>query len=242
MLYESAIMFTLVPQFALPQLTCEFIFLLDRSGSMTTRISQTRTALQIFIKSLPLGCCFNFISFGSTYKMWKEESVPYCEETVLEAESFIKSIEADMGGTEMLKPFEHIYKYSDKNINKKNKEKNENKKYFKQILLLTDGQISNINELINIIRNNKEEARVFTLGVGSGVSTSLVNSVARVGGGVSFFVIKEEELQSTVIKMLKCSKQPSITDININWQLDYYDNTHTHTHTHTHTDTHKKSA
>jgi hypothetical protein len=45
-----------------------FIFLVDRSASMAGEtIMTTVEALKLFIQSLPSGCMFDIISFGSTY-------------------------------------------------------------------------------------------------------------------------------------------------------------------------------
>ena len=46
-----------------------FIFIVDRSGSMEGKtIVITKEALKLFVQSLPSGCMFDIISFGSTYK------------------------------------------------------------------------------------------------------------------------------------------------------------------------------
>ena len=47
-----------------------FIFLVDRSGSMgfgSGRIELAKDALSIFIRSLPVGCKFSIISFGTLH-------------------------------------------------------------------------------------------------------------------------------------------------------------------------------
>ena len=48
-----------------------FLFVVDRSGSMNwyDRMRIAREALDIFIRSLPPGCTFSIISFGSPYYM-----------------------------------------------------------------------------------------------------------------------------------------------------------------------------
>jgi len=46
-----------------------FYFLVDRSGSMTGRNMRiTREALKLFVQSLPDGCFFHIISFGSEFR------------------------------------------------------------------------------------------------------------------------------------------------------------------------------
>jgi len=53
----------------------EFIFLLDRSGSMAgSRMKMAREALVFFLKSIPSQCYFNIVSFGSRYTSIFEKS------------------------------------------------------------------------------------------------------------------------------------------------------------------------
>lgn len=78
----------------------EYIFLLDRSGSMGgTRIKKAVEALTLFIKSLPQDTYFNVVSFGSNYQNMFEKSVRYSDKEVNSSVANIKSMGADFGGT-----------------------------------------------------------------------------------------------------------------------------------------------
>lgn len=47
----------------------EFIFIVDQSGSMEgNRIIRAKETLLLLLKSLPVGCYFQIISFGSTFR------------------------------------------------------------------------------------------------------------------------------------------------------------------------------
>uniref|UniRef100_A0AAZ1X723 VIT domain-containing protein n=1 Tax=Oreochromis aureus TaxID=47969 RepID=A0AAZ1X723_OREAU len=113
---DPVVMVSLYPEF--PQsvmssmASCgEFVFLVDRSGSMDcptndteqqeTRISSARDTLLLLLNSLPMGCYFSIYSFG--------KSVEYGEKTMEEALKKVEQMEADHGGTEILEPLKHIY-------------------------------------------------------------------------------------------------------------------------------------
>ncbi len=54
----------------------EYIFLIDRSGSMNDAIMLVREALQLFVQSLPFGCYFNICSYGTKHNFLFKTSVP----------------------------------------------------------------------------------------------------------------------------------------------------------------------
>ncbi|KAH7009985.1 von Willebrand factor type A domain-containing protein [Ilyonectria destructans] len=200
---QRALMATLVPKFKLPAEKPEIVFLCDRSGSMSGTIPDLVAALNIFLKSLPVGVKFNICSFGSNFTFLWRKSKTYSQESLDEAVRHIATFGADYGGTEMVEPFKATVdrRYKDMNL---------------EVFLLTDGAIwdqARLFELVNEkVAESKGAVRVFSLGVGSGASTALIEGVARAGNGFSQTVADNEKMDKKVVRMLKGSLFPHITD------------------------------
>ncbi|KAH7237368.1 von Willebrand factor type A domain-containing protein [Fusarium solani] len=203
---QRALMTTLVPKFKLPSEKPEIVFICDRSGSMGGTIPDLKAALEIFLKSLPVGVKFNICSFGSHFSFLWDRSQTYSKDSLDKALRHIKSFDADFGGTEMYRPVEATFKkrYADMNL---------------EIFLLTDGAIYDQDSLFELINRNVAESkgsvRVFSLGIGSGASTSLVEGVARAGNGFAQTVGHGEKMDKKVIRMLKGALFPHITDYSL---------------------------
>lgn len=201
---HRAVMATLVPKFALPPARPEIVFVCDRSGSMQlTRIELAKQALKVFLKSLPIGVKFNICSFGSSYSFLWEKSASYNQQTLDEAMNHVSSFAANYGGTEMLQPLRATIerRYKDMDLD---------------IMLLTDGEdwgqdrvFSYLNESIQA---TKAPIRVFTLGVGNGVSHALIEGIAKAGNGFSQSVSENEPMNTKVVRMLKGALSPHIND------------------------------
>ena len=126
----------------------EYIFVVDRSGSMGLNIKSARETLVLFLKSLPDGCYFNVIGFGSAFQKLFTKSEVYSDRTLDEACSHAKSMDADLGGTEILRPLQDVF--SQPLI----------KGYPRQVFILTDGAVGNTQEVIGLVRRNAHKARL----------------------------------------------------------------------------------
>lgn len=169
----------------------EFIFLLDRSGSMQgSAISAAQSALQLFLRSLPLGCLFDIVGFGSTWRSLFEGSVAYDEKSLNKASKHVKLLQADMGGTELLQPLKHV------------RERAVPAGYQRRVILLTDGQVSNTQEVMKLVASLPSHTEVYTVGFGGAVSHALVEGIAEHGRGAADFVLGAAELEPTVIRQL----------------------------------------
>ena len=68
-------------------------------------MDMTKEALKLFIQSLPTGCMFEIITFGSTFKVVSEgfglKGFKNDDKTVKNVKSYIEKMDANMGGTEI---------------------------------------------------------------------------------------------------------------------------------------------
>lgn len=208
-LSSDVLMVNFVPEIdeADRNMPCEFVFVIDRSGSMTgERIEKAKETLLLLLKSLPVNCIFNVVSFGTNFSSLFSKSEQYTESTLKQALTLQKSMTADMGGTEIFKPLESVFK------------KKSSDSYARQIFLLTDGEVNNVQEIVDLVQKQKN-TRVFTFGIGDGCSSELVRDVARVSNGKATFVKDNDRLQSKVMSVLRCSMTRGISDVSLQWNL-----------------------
>ena len=144
-----AVMINFFPEFDNIDAACEFIFLVDRSGSMSGGfINSARETLILFLKSLPEGCNFNIIGFGSRYeKLFPAVSVPYTQETLDKATQHAREMQANLGGTELLQPLEYIFR------------EKTTSGLPRQVFVLTDGAVSNTDACIRKVKENAVTSR-----------------------------------------------------------------------------------
>lgn len=198
---QKAVMATLTPKFNLPSITPEIVLVIDRSGSMKGKIPTLKIALNLFLKSLPVGIKLNLCSFGSKFEFLWDRSKTLDDGTFLESSNYVQSIEADFGGTEMYKPVEETVKRRYKDLEL-------------EVLLLTDGQIWQQKELFELVNSSARDnsARFFSLGIGSGVSHALIQGIARAGNGFAQSVTEGEQMDKKIVRMLRGALTPHISD------------------------------
>ncbi|CAG8603028.1 6431_t:CDS:2, partial [Acaulospora morrowiae] len=205
----NCVMLTLVPKFALSEVLVELIFIIDRSGSMKGEpIQKAVRTLQLLLHSLPEGCYFNVVSFGSDHDSLFPQSQLYSEATLTQALDHAKTMSANYGGTEIYNPLKWAF---------------DNSRFDMQtsVFLLTDGEVWNVEALVELVRTNveqkKDNLRLFSIGIGDSVSHNLVESVARAGKGYTQHVTTSERMDKKIIGMLKNSIRPPVKDYKIIW-------------------------
>ncbi|XP_030589971.1 von Willebrand factor A domain-containing protein 5B1 [Archocentrus centrarchus] len=184
----------------------EFIFLIDRSGSMSgININRVKDAMVVILKSLVPGCIFNVIGFGSTFKSLFTTSQSYEEDALSIACEYVRKLRADMGGTNILAPLTWILRQP------------VTCGHPRLLFLLTDGAVSNTGKIIELVRSNARYIRCFTFGIGQNACRRLVQGLATVSKGTAEFLTDGERLQPKMIKSLKKTMSPVLSDISIEW-------------------------
>lgn len=182
----------------------EYIFLIDRSGSMTgERIVMAKKSLTLFLKSLPTQSCFNIISFGSNFNLMFKQSTETSRGSLEDALKKVNRFQADLGGTNISEAFEEIFKTPIE------------KGFPRFIFLLTDGAVSDTSKILELIEQNREKARIFTIGIGNGCSPKLITNAALNGGGKHEFVPNASEIQAKVMNLLNASLSPCYFDFKL---------------------------
>ncbi|MBN3296887.1 VW5B2 protein, partial [Amia calva] len=186
----------------LQQVTRELLFLMDCSGSVSAanldkiKVSTcpptgTRTShTQIIV--LPLG---------------GREILKYVFHTLSLACEFIYKMRASMGGTNLLGALSWVYQQP------------AHRAYPRQLFIITDGTVSSLGRVIELVRRHASSARCFGLGLGALACRRLLCGVAGVTGGSAEFCGEEERLQPKLIKSLKKALEPVLTDVHIDWYV-----------------------
>jgi Ca-activated chloride channel family protein len=184
----------------------EITFILDCSGSMGGEsIRQARRALELCVRAMSEGDTFNIIPFGSDFtSLWKEPA-PYNQSNLDEAVAYIQARTANLGGTEILRPLDHALARAPDPARPR------------KVLLLTDGEVANEEEVIALARKHRRDAHIFTFGIGAGCSEHLIRGVARASRAAAEFIYPGERIEPKVLRMFGRVRTPVLGEISLDW-------------------------
>ena len=189
-----------------------FIFLVDQSGSMEGEpMKLASNALKLFIQSLPVGSFYQIIGFGSYYKKYDKIPKEYTKDNIKESLMIIDGLRANLYGTNMYDPLKDIY----------NSFEYDEIKISKNIILLTDGDINDMEETLQLIENNNSNFSIYSIGIGQYFNQNLIKNLGIIGKGNYNFCPDINELNKIITtEISKITAQPYISEINIISSLD----------------------
>jgi len=187
----------------------EIIFVLDCSGSMAGEsIDEAKTALEIMIRALNPGALFNIYRFGNSYEHLFHRSKAYNKKEMQAALTYIFNTDASLGGTEILAPLKDIYR----NKLKANQHRD--------IVVITDGEVSNENEVFDLTKTNAYQTTLHTVGIGSGPNEFLIKGLARSSCGASELIYPNERIEPKILRVFKKVINGNIRNIRVDWGTD----------------------
>jgi Ca-activated chloride channel family protein len=183
----------------------ETIFIIDSSGSMEgASMQQARSALLLALGDLKSGDKFNIIDFDSTARPLFTDSKFADASSIAAAKEFVDKISAD-GGTEMLSALqlampEHPSTPSGT---------------VRQVIFMTDGQVSNEQELFSFIHTRLGESRLFTVGIGAAPNSHFMRNAARFGRGTFTYIGDVQQVQERMSELFAKLDAPVMTSITV---------------------------
>ncbi|XP_065133591.1 von Willebrand factor A domain-containing protein 5A-like [Paramisgurnus dabryanus] len=219
---DPVVMISLYPEFPKEVMSSlatrgEFIFVIDRSGSMgcmmhngegaQIRIESAKETLLLLLKSLPMGCYFNIYGFGSHFESFFPQSVVYNQDTMDQALKKVNEMTANMGGTEILQPLKQIYSQAGY------------PEHPRQLFVFTDGEVGNTKEVLDLVKLHAKSQRCFSFGIGEGASTALITGMAKAGSGHAQFITGTDRMQPKVMESLRFALQPAVNKISVQWKV-----------------------
>jgi len=131
----------------------------------------------------------------------------YNEQNAKQAEQLILQMSADLGGTELLGPLQWLQNQPPAANNSR------------QILLLTDGEISNVTQVMDLCRSISTSSRIFSFGLGHAPSRSLIKGLARSTNGRFTFIPPGTSVDIYVAEQLQKALEPCITNVKVKWNI-----------------------
>lgn len=183
----------------------ELILVVDNSGSMHgASMEQAKAAVVRAIAGLRPSDRFNVIRFDHRFESVFREPVEASAANTARARSFVLALSAD-GGTEMLAPLIEAFAMP------------ATSSHLRQVVLITDGAISNEAQLLNHIEHGRGEARLFAVGIGSAPNAHILRRMVEVGRGAQVTIRRIDEVATVTDALLAKLGQPALRDLKAAW-------------------------
>lgn len=180
-------------------------FLMDISDSMEgEKLEEMKNALHLCLRNLDEGDDFNIIAFSKDLKVFsKNGKVPYNDENLQKASEWIDEIKVEPGAD----VFESLkYALQEKNVDGNS-----------TILLFTDDMVEDEDEIIDYVKQNIGDNRIFTFGVDTVVNSYFINKMAEIGYGRPEFIYAGERIDDMVLRQFNRITNPQVDVLSIDW-------------------------
>ncbi len=194
----------------------EMIFLLDCSGSQSGRpIEKAKETLHYIVNHMNANDTFQILAFNEEVATLSDRPISASVAGKLQAHSFINRLNAT-GGTWMGPAVERVLKQQSK--------AGDDLKRLRIVTFMTDGYVGNDVEIMSMVQKDRKDSRWFAFGTGDSVNRSLIDNVARLGGGEADFVLLDSSAEEVGKKFYSRIASPALTDVKLKAEgIELYD-------------------
>jgi Ca-activated chloride channel family protein len=192
---SGTFLLTLVPPVSLPsqRVGRDVVFVLDRSGSMDGwKMVAARRAVARMVETLTTEDRFTVYAFDDNIETPTGFDgvalVPATDGHRFRASEFLGGVGA-RGGTEMARPLGQA-------LAEMKRGRREDRS--RVLVLITDGQVGNEDQILRTLGEEARGVRIFTLGIDRAVNETFLRRLAEMGGGSSEVVESEERLDEVM--------------------------------------------
>ena len=179
----------------------DLTFIIDTSGSMAgPSIEQAKASLAAALTRLTTRDRFNIIQFNNSVRSLFPSLEPVTAASISKAIRYTEHLSAD-GGTEILSALRQALKSP------------QDKARIQQMVLLTDGQVGNEEELLEMLHLRLGTRRLFTIGIGSAPNSHLMRETAEFGRGTFTYIGNVTEVKDKLDVLFKKLERPVLNDI-----------------------------
>lgn len=178
--------------------------LIDCSGSMAgASIVAAREGAMHALNQLREGEAFAINLFGSSVQPMTQGLQLWHEQSRASWRRALAGVEATLGGTEMEQALIHSLEIGGAN----------GESTISDILLITDGQVSDINAMVKLLSSAKH--RIFAIGVGNAPAESQLAALALASGGECVLVSPGEDLRINIERLMARMRAPQVHDLQV---------------------------
>ncbi len=183
----------------------EFVFVLDRSGSMGGEpIQQARNALRACLRILEPHDTFHILLFDDQLEWYLPAATHVSQAAIHQADQYLNAV-SDRGGTEIIPALQAALGLPT------------DPERVRYILFLTDGAVSAEEQALAALRQQLGRSRIFTFGIGSSVNRALLTKMAAWGRGTAEFLQIDEDIEGAILRFQDKVAFPMLTDIALEW-------------------------
>lgn len=173
-------------------------FLIDISETMEgEKLQEAKDALTLCFRNLEEGDTFNIIAAENELHLFSEKGkVPYNDENLKKATEWIHNLEV-LDDAEILDALKYCLE-----------EKNDNG--YSTILVFTDDEGEKDEEIVEYVKKNIGDNRIFTFGIDAYASSYFINKLAEAGYGKAEFIYPNEKIEDMILRQFARIQNPQI--------------------------------